>query len=201
MKNKTFYQTNIYWQLLCFVFLAIFVLSLIVGVHSIIEFVNNGFGENTFENIKSIILMVIYSLGVFFWLYAFICVECNNLHFTNEKIYMKKDWGGKLDRIQYYTEIKFVDIESVDIIWTKKNSKGKLIRSRLLSSSVVKPYLSIKNKNGKVFNFFIMHISKKDVIKIINEIRVRMKNVDNDIDIIKEEEALLKINKKIQIDI
>jgi len=41
-----------------------------------------------------------------------------------------------------------------------------------------------------------MYVSKKDVIKLINEIRVRMTNVGNEIDIIKENEALLKINRK-----
>lgn len=46
-----------------------------------------------------------------------------------------------------------------------------------------------------------MYISKKDVIKIINEIRICMKNVKNDVDIIHEEEALLKLNRKSNIDI
>ena len=64
-----------------------------------------------------------------------------------------------------------------------------------------KPYLSIKWKNGEVVNFFVMYISKKDVIKIINEIRIRMKKVKNDVDIIHEKEALLKLNRKSNIDI
>lgn len=97
--------------------------------------------------------------------------------------------------------MKFVDIESVDIIWTKKNSRGKTIKSRLVSALVEKPYLSIKTKNGEVTNFFIMYVSKKDVIRIINEIGCRMKNVGNDIDIIKDDEAYLKINRKNHIDV
>ena len=64
-----------------------------------------------------------------------------------------------------------------------------------------KPYLSIKCKNGEVVNFFVMYIKKKDVIKIINEIRIRMKKVKNDVDIIHEKEALLKLNRKSNIDI
>lgn len=36
---------------------------------------------------------------------------------------------------------------------------------------------------------------------MINEIRIRMKNVGNDIDILKTDEALLKISKKYNIDI
>ncbi len=66
---------------------------------------------------------------------------------------------------------------------------------------LVKPYLSIKTKNGEVINFFVMYISKKDVIRIINEIRCRMRNVGNDIDIIKDDESYLKINRKIYIEV
>lgn len=114
---------------------------------------------------------------------------------------MNDDWNNRKDKIQYYSEVKFIDIESIDIIWTKKNSRGNLIRSRLVSSLVEKPYLSIRNKKGEVIYFFIMYISKKDVIKIINEISIRKKNVGNYIDVIKEDEALLKINRNSHIDI
>lgn len=68
----------------------------------------------------------------------------------------------------------------------------------LFSTLVEKPYLSIKTRNGETINFFVMYISKKDLIKIINEIRCRMKNVGNKIDIIKDEEVYLKISKKVK---
>ena len=45
-----------------------------------------------------------------------------------------------------------------------------------------------------------MYISKKDVIKIINEISCRMKNVGNNIDTIKDDEAYSKINRRSYID-
>ncbi len=201
MKKKTFYQTNILWQLFCFMFLAVFITCFIVGVQLIVGIINNGLGESVTDIVLSIILLILYFVATFLILKVFIRFEHNNIHFTNEKIYMNDDWNNKKNKIQYYSEVKFTDIDSVDIIWTKKDSKGKTIRSRLVSAFVEKPYLSIKCKNGKVVNFFIMYISKKDVIKIINEIRIRMKNVKNDVDIIHEEEALLKLNRKSRIDI
>lgn len=201
MKKKAFYQTNIFWQLFCFIFLATFIACFIVGVQLIIGIINNGLGKSTADIIVSIVLLILYFTTILLTLHLFIRFEHNNIYFTSEKIYMKDDWNNKKNKIQYYSEVKFVDIESVDIIWTKKNSKGKLIRSRLISASVEKPYLSIRNKKGEVINFFIMYVSKKDVIKMIKEISIRMKNVGNDIDIIKEDEALLKINRKSHIDI
>lgn len=201
MKKKTFYQTNIFWQLFCFMFLIVFITLFIVGVQLIIGIINNGLGENVPDKIISIILLTLYFTATLLILKLFIRFEHNNIHLTDEKIYMNDDWNNKKNKIQYYSEVNFVDIESVDIIWTKRNSKGKLIRSRFVSALVEKPYLSIKTKKGETINFFVMYISKKDVIKIINEIRCRMKNAENTTDIIKDEEAYLKLSRKSQIDV
>ena len=196
MRKKTFYQTNIFWQLFCFMFLVAFVTCFILGVELIIGIFSNGLGENIADKFVSIILLVLYFTATFLILKMFIRFEHNNIHLTDEKMYMNDDWNNKNNKIQYYSEVKFIDIVSVDIIWTKKNSKGKSIKSRFVSALVEKPYLSIKTKNADIINFFVMYVSKKDVIKLINEIRVRMTNVGNEIDIIKENEALLKINRK-----
>ena len=195
MKKKTFYQTNIFWQLFCFMFFAVFITCFIVGVQLLIGIINNGLGKNATDKSISLIGLILYFTATLLTLKLFIRFEHNNIHLTNEKIYMNDDWNNKKNKIQYYSEINFVDIESVDIIWSKKNSRGELIKSMLISALVEKPYLSIRTKKGEVANFFVMYISKKDVIKLINEIRCRMKNVGNDIDIIKEEEAYLKIKK------
>lgn len=201
MKKKTFYQTNIFWQLFCFIFLIGFITCFIVGIQLIIGIINNGLGEKVSDIIISIILLTLYFTATLLILKLFIRFEHNNIHLTNDKIYMNDDWNNKKNKIQYYAEVNFVDIESVDIIWTKRNSKGKLIRSRFVSALVEKPYLSIKNKKHETINFFVMYISKKDVIKIINEIRYRMKNVNNRTAIIRDEEAYFKLNKKSRIDI
>ena len=198
MKKKTFYQTNIFWQLFCFMFLATFITCLIVGVKLIIGIVYNGLGENITDKIISVILLILYFTATLLILKLFVRLEHNNIHLTNEKIYMNDDWNNKENKIQYYSEVKFTDIESIDIIWSMKNSKGKLIESMLFSTLVEKPYLSIKTRNGETINFFVMYISKKNLIKIINEIRCRMKNVGNKIDIIKDEEVYLKISKKVK---
>ena len=202
MKKKTFYQTNILYQLLCFLFLAMSVIGLIVGVELIIGFVKNGLGSTVTNIVKSIFLMILYFSGVFFIaIKPFIQIEHNNIHLTDEKIYMNDDWDNTKSKIQYYSEVKFIDIEAVDIIWTNKNCKGKAINSGAMADYVEKPYLSIKNNKGEVINFFIMYIAKKDVVKMISEIKLRMRMVGNRTPIIKEEDALIKLNKKIYIDI
>lgn len=196
MKKKTFYQTNVLWQLFCFMILAVFITCLILGVQLLARIINNGLGVDIAEKIISIFLLILYFTATLLILRLFIRFEHNNIYLTNEKIYMNDDWNNKKNKIQYYSEVKFIDIESIDIIWTKENSNGKIIRSRLFYASIEKPYLSIKCKDEKVVNFFIMYISKKDVIKIISEISCRMKSVGNNSDTIKDDEAYSKINRK-----
>lgn len=196
MKKKTFYQTNILWQIFCFMFLVAFITLFIIGLQLIVGIVNNGFGDNAADVVISIMLLILYFTAVFLILKLFIRFEHNNIHFTNEKIYMNDDWNNNKNKIQYYSEVNFADIESVDIIWTNKNSKGKMIKSRLVSALVEKPYLSIKTKKGEIINFFVMYISKKDILKIIDEIKNRMKNVGNYTEIIQKEIAILKLNKR-----
>lgn len=201
MKKKTFYQSNILWQLFCFMFLAVFITCFMLGVQLIIAIIKNGLGVNVDDKIVSVILLILYFTATLLMLKLFIRFEHNNIYLTNEKIYMNDDWNNKKNKIQYYSEVNFVDIESVDIVWSKRNSKGKLIKSKFLASSVEKPYLSIKTKRGETINFFIMYISKKDVIRVIDEISCRMKKVGNSSAMIKVDEAYLKLNKKSYIDI
>ena len=60
MKKKTFYQTNILWQLFCFMFLAVFITCFIVGVQLIVGIINNGLGESVTDIVLSIILLILY---------------------------------------------------------------------------------------------------------------------------------------------
>ena len=95
MKKKTFYQTNIFWQLFCFMFLIVFITLFIVGVQLIIGIINNGLGENVPDKIISIILLTLYFTATLLILKLFIRFEHNNIHLTDEKIYMNDDWNNK----------------------------------------------------------------------------------------------------------
>lgn len=205
MRKKTFYQTGIFWQLLCLMMLAISLFLFIFGIIVCIRTINYFVIETAADVIISIIPTTLcLSVAIFFFL-EFVRMEHNNIHFTSEKLYINDDWlREKHGKIQYYTEVKFIDIESVDIIWTENNSQGRpmrasvfLHRSCIIPTSVFmpKPYLSITTKEVEKKNFFIMYFPQKSILKIINEIRVRMKIVGNDSNIITDDEALLKLNQ------
>lgn len=63
MKKKTFYQTNIFWQLFCFVFLAIFILIFIVTVQCIIAIIKNGFGKTISDIMASVFILAVLVIG------------------------------------------------------------------------------------------------------------------------------------------
>lgn len=95
MKKKTFYQTNIFWQFFCFMIFAIFITCLIVGVQLIVGIINNGLGVGFTDKIISLFLLVLYFTATLLILKLFIRFEHNNIHLTNEKIYMNDDWNNK----------------------------------------------------------------------------------------------------------
>lgn len=196
MKKKVFYQTNILWQCFCFAILIIFIACFIVGIQLIIGISKNGLGNN-FEDIAvSVALIILYFVAIALILKVFIRLEHNNIYLDSYKIYMKDDWTKKRDKIQFYSEVKYEDIKSIDIIWSTKNSKGRVITSRTLASFLEKPYISITTKNGEIVNFFIMYISKKDVSKLIDEIKFRMQESGNMISIESTEQLVSKLSKK-----
>lgn len=199
MRRKTFFQTNILWQLLCFAFLLLFLLSAGVGVRLLFGIVSANIGFDISNSIVYALIMFLYFTGVALIFLEFLALERNNIHLDSEKIYMKKDWNTKKNRIQYYSEVRYSDISDIDIIWTNKDSQGKTIRSAMMSSYVEKPYLAITIHNGKTINFFIMYISKKDVVRLVNEIKVRMINVGNATEIPNNEVLLSKLKKKIYL--
>ena len=177
MKKKTYYQTNVFWQLLCCVVLAFVIGGIVLVVITLIPCFSGELQQA--QLVRAILLAVIYSIGVGLFIKEFIRMEHNNIHLDNEKIYMKDDWSIILEKIQFHTEVKFADISSIDIIYSKNNSRGGRIRSPLPSSRVEKPYLSITTIDNKTYNFFIMYITKKNRKRLIEDIKERMRQAGN----------------------
>ena len=99
MKKKTFYQTNIFWQLFCFIFFVAFIIFSIVGVQLIIGIINKWPGENVIDKIISVISLILYFISTLLVLKWFVQFEHNNIHLTNEKIYMNDDWNNEKNKI------------------------------------------------------------------------------------------------------
>ena len=192
MKKKTFLQSNIGWQIFCFALLAAALACTGWWISMIVKSVQRGIGDIVFFLFAQGVCFLV-ALYLFF---SFIKFERNNIHLTEEKIYMKDDWNGKRSKLQHYAEVKFAEIASVDIVWTNNDSKGNNIKAKATWALIPKPYLSIKTKNGDITNFFIMYFAKEDVVKIVDEVQKRMKYLGNSTEIIQKKELIQKLTSK-----
>lgn len=175
MKKKTFFQTNILWQLLLLCILAIG----IFGVITLIDVFGSKYGDITnFINMTSLddkLIYCVFILSVIFPFYLFVQLERYNVHLNDEEIYMNDDWRRKTarDKIQYQVSTKYKDIEKINLIYSHYDSKDRNC------SAFRKKYLVLETKEGKINKYYVTYISKKTLIKLIDEIKLRLKEKGN----------------------
>lgn len=157
MKKKTFFQTNILWQILLFGILCLGLLCTI----NIFHVFNSKYGNITnFLNMTSLDDKLIYFItfcGSIFPFYFFIQLERYNVHLNDEEIYMNDDWRRKTarDKIQYQVSTKYKDIEKIQLIYSYYDSRDRNC------SAFRKKYLVLETKDGKINKYHVIYISKK----------------------------------------
>lgn len=175
MKKKTFFQTNILWQLLllCILTIGIF------GIITLFDVFGSKYVNITnFLNMTSLddkLIYCVFICGVIFPFYFFIQLERYNVHLNDEEIYMNDDWRRKTarDKIQYQVSTKYKDIEKINLIYSYYDSRDRNC------SAFRKKYLVLETKDGKINKYHVTYISKKTLIKLIDEIKLRLKENGN----------------------
>ena len=175
MKKKSFFQTNILWQLLllCILTIGIF------GIITLFDVFCSKYGNITnFLNMTSLddkLIYCVFICGVIFPFYLFVQLERYNVHFNDEEIYMNDDWRRKKarDKIQYQVSTKYKDIEKIQLIYSYYDSRDRNC------SAFRKKYLVLETKDGKINKYHVTYISKKTLIKLIDEIKFRIKETGN----------------------
>lgn len=196
IKEKNYYRTNVFWIIFCVFcyFISHFGLfAIIVGIVTFLDFTWIGSIERI---LYSVLIMMILVLGtIFFSIYTIKTLKFGIIHLTKDKMYLTEDGNSKRKHIQFYTEVKFSEIELIDIIWMSGNSNGKPTNSNSLSDFNVRPFISIKTKKGETKNFSIMFMHKKIILKLINDIKNRANLLNNDFEIITEDEIIRKLKR------
>lgn len=167
MKTKIYLQLNPIWQMLAMAILSIALL----GLYSVIYI----FKED------GVIPGILVSVSVAFCFYTFIRFEHDPIILRNDCITMAGDWLSKKEKIQYKVKISYAEIEQIQLIHTFKNSLGRSIAR--VPPLVSLTFMEFKCKGGKNKRLFILYHTKKQRIKIINEIKKRMVLVGNNADI------------------
>ena len=79
--------------------------------------------------------------------------------------------------------VSYKDIIDFKIIKSANNSKNEIINSRDPSSFVLKSYLELKLRNGDKQRAYILFFTKKQWIKIVDELNRRLIAVGNNIEL------------------
>lgn len=164
-KIKVFFQLNIGWQLFSLFWL---ILSGLAGYYLVFSFLN-----------KAWFTFLLMMFPFCFVLFTFIRFEHHRIVFFNKYISIPDDWLGMRSKIQFTTIIHYDEIEDVRIIWSENNSVNDRIPIQMPSSLILKPYIEIMCKDGNTKRIFIMYFTRKQKIKIIDEIKSRVYQSDD----------------------
>jgi len=177
--KKTFFQTNLLFQVFVSIFLVGFVVFQILAFKIGYLIISSAISGSTNYLIDRIVIFLLFELMACLLLIIFFRFEHNNIHINNGKIYMNDDWLRQKEKIQFYSEVHISDIYRIDIIWTSKNSKQKNINGRAFSSSMPKAYISFEKNNGEIVNMLILYMNKKTISKMIDCIKQEMIKINN----------------------
>lgn len=167
MKKKMFFQISIVLYIMLIFFLTI----IVAIIYAIIKLLSNGFNNSTLEWIYLISAI----LGLAFISYLFIKMAKNRIILKSTEIFVPANWGNKKSKIQYETKISYKEIQNIFMISSYKNS----INQKTEWVFIPMPYIVFDCSDNKQKAINVYYYSKKQIIKIIDEIRIRAKNLGN----------------------
>lgn len=102
--KKTFYQTNLLFQIIALMFFACFVavqVIVFIGLSYVISLPHLSLPSLA----ERIVALWIMEAGAFLTFWVFLRLEHNNIHIKGDKIYMNDDWSRRSEKIQFYSEV------------------------------------------------------------------------------------------------
>lgn len=178
MKKKIFFQKS----------LILFILLLVCGIMfagAIFVMVSFLLNINKANNISFWLLFLVIVFVAVYLGYTIIRFVRNRIIFTEEKLYVPENWGGKDVKFQYKVIVDFTEIKEVFITESCNNSLNKAMPLQVLPM----PYIVIECKNGKQKAINVFYYSKKQTIKIIETI-IEYSKLNNNIFTLKTAEQI-----------
>lgn len=178
MKKKIFFQKS----------LILFILLLVCGIMfagAIFVIVSFLLHINKANNISFWLLFLVIVFVAVYLGYTIIRLVRNRIIFTEEKLYVPENWGGKDVKFQYKVIVDFTEIKEVFITESCNNSLNKAMPLQVLPM----PYIVIECKNGKQKAINVFYYSKKQTIKIIETI-IEYSKLNNNIFTLKTAEQI-----------
>lgn len=181
MKKKTFIQLH-----LSMFISNCFLLFLVGG--SIISFISP-FSSFTYKNLDRRTTLIIWFFSLIVVVWIGITLNHHWITFNTDHIYVPFDWRIKRNRQQYRVEVKYEDIMDVSFIRSTKSSKNTTIQEES-SKPRYHQYMVLLLKNGRKERIMIDWYSKKQKVKILEELKKRLEYCGNNIDLTQAQEIL-----------
>ncbi len=185
MKKKTFIQLH-----LSMIFINCFFLFL-VSCSIIVRIKYPLMGDYTYKNFNEITTLILWYFSLLIVIWIGIKENHHWIVFKEKEIYVPNDLRLRCNKRQFKVVVRYDDILDISFITSRKNSKGKTIRDE--SSQPFAPshhYLVIQKKNNRKERILLDYYSKKQKIKILEELERRLKYSKNLIDLTKARELL-----------
>ena len=126
----------------------------------------------------TLLWLIIFSLVSIMAICEMIVYFSYNIKIFEQAIYTKGEFRlFKSDRIQYKTQIKYIDIEDIKIISSTRNSKNQVLHINLIASPISK-FLEFKTKSGKLKRIWINFFTKKQMERLLKTLIDRIKSVN-----------------------
>ena len=116
------------------------------------------------------LLVVIFVIGAILWTYLIVEFARNRIVFEENHIYVPESWGKGREKTQYKTVVDYLTIVEVFLAESHKDSLN-----RYDCSVLPMPYIVLNCKDNKQERINVNWFSKKQRIKIIDEIINRAK--------------------------
>lgn len=113
-------------------------------------------------------------IGVIYFSYKLIYIMKRKILLYEDSIYISEDIGSKDTKLQYKTDVKFDQIEYIDMLISSNNSLNQSMRFVITPM----PYIVFHLKNGKEEWMNMYYYSKKQTIEIIDYVIEKKKIQD-----------------------
>ena len=168
MKKRIFFQTSI----ILYIALALFLAIMAGCVYVVIEFFATLIDSATVLEWEYLVAAV---GGFIFMAYTFIRMARNIIVLNETEIFVPENWGSNDHKIQYETHISYVEIKNIFMISSKNNSLNKT--SRWVFTPM--PYIVFECENDQKKAINVFYYSKKQVVRIIDEVISRTNKIKN----------------------
>lgn len=173
MKKKTFIQISITLYSL----LALLLTIVAAALYVVIEFIRS---YNKIADALEWAGFIAAILAIILLAYLIIRLIRNRIVLEINNIYVPAYWGKNINKTQHKIKINYEEIQDIAIIASNKNSLNTAI-----SHFATMPYIVFHCKDGSQNAVNIQFYSKKQVIAIIDEIKVRAAIMGNELQNIK----------------